>query len=366
MTSLRRSQLQGKQFSYTLIEPIGHGSSAQVFKAYRKILGTPFSELVALKLFKSMANSDHLEIELRSLRSVASPFLVPLYSWDVVNGQLAFIFEYVESLSLADLSQTKLPNDEINLILFQIQEGLKDLHAKGLCHGDLSPHNILIDIDGNVKLVDYGLGNVFEKRGTPPFVAPERRQGKIAQISSDLYSLGILLSYLYQNLIPERLAQIHSLWTSINPSVRQWQDIPINPQAQDQLAWRMRKHFGHADGTTQQIDTIAPRLSGADHFRFPYLRCLQPWILLLILLSSLKASSLRFDNLGAVLFFQPNRWFEIHLDGRLLGYTPLSVTNLKPGQHQIRWRHSNASGQFQITLEAGQVVTLSDTQFKER
>lgn len=231
----------GQQFSYNLIEQIGSGSSADVYKVFRRTPDCDFTEIVALKVFK-FANLNHLfKNEIKCLRSIFSPRIVPFYSWDIIDGKLAFIFEYVEAPSLQIVKLEKLSLMEVKDIIFQIQRALKDLASHGVCHGDLSPNNILIDRKGLVRLIDYGLSNVFERRATPPFVAPEIERGQWATMRSDLFALGKLTELLAKELeLPKVLTDAKNIWTSPLPEQRCWKRLFPSYRGRQILAQRIK------------------------------------------------------------------------------------------------------------------------------
>ena len=173
---------------------LGEGGMGQVFRATDTRLNRP----VAIKICKE-AFFDRFEQESRSIAAISHPNVCTLY--DV--GPNYLVMELLEGETLAArLKRGKLPLNETLRIGAQIAEALAIAHAKGIVHRDLKPANIMLTKSG-VKVLDFGLakstvdpsvtaaGGVM---GTPAYLAPERLEGKEADVRSDIYALGLILS----------------------------------------------------------------------------------------------------------------------------------------------------------------------------
>lgn len=154
---------------YTILEELGAGSFAQVFKA--KAVAS--DELVAIKKMKKLYNSwdDCLQLrELKSLRKIKHTNIILLK--EVIrepDKTLYFVFEYMRSnlYSLMDQKQT-FTAAEIKSVMFQLLSALAHMHKFGFFHRDIKPENVLLDEDGcSIKLADLGLAR--EIRSCPPF-----------------------------------------------------------------------------------------------------------------------------------------------------------------------------------------------------
>lgn len=173
---------------------LGEGGMGHVFRATDTRLNRP----VAIKICKE-AFIDRFEQESRSIAAISHPNVCTLY--DVGPNYLVMELLQGETLA-ARLKRGKLSISETIRFGAQIAEALAVAHAKGIVHRDLKPANIMLTKSG-VKVLDFGLaksavdpsltaaGGVM---GTPIYMAPERLEGKEADVRSDIYALGLILA----------------------------------------------------------------------------------------------------------------------------------------------------------------------------
>lgn len=179
---------------YRIEATLGQGGMGKVFRATDTRLNRP----VAIKICKEEF-SGRFEQESRSIAAINHPNVCTLY--DV--GPNYLVMELIEGETLsARLKRGKLPIDQIIRYGAQIAEALAVAHAKGIVHRDLKPGNIMLTKSG-IKVLDFGLaksavdpsltvaGGVM---GTPAYMAPERLEGKEADVRSDIYALGLILT----------------------------------------------------------------------------------------------------------------------------------------------------------------------------
>ena len=199
---------------YKIIEKIGHGSTAEVFKA--KDLKT--NKDVALKVsipFASVSNNQQrFLLEAEILLKLDNPNVVKVYGVTKHEDRTIIIMEFINGKDLNYyLKQDKLFNEVQSVkLIIQTINGLKDLHKLKIMHRDIKPSNIMLGSDGRVKLMDFGIAQIDENQGltkegsvigTPEYIAPEILNGtfKASQIT-EIYSLGILLYKLVTGVIP--------------------------------------------------------------------------------------------------------------------------------------------------------------------
>jgi len=203
---------------YELLELLGEGAMAQVFRArQRGPLG--FSKEVAVKrLRRDVAHRDRAELEAlvneaRVGGRLKHPNLVEIYGCEVVNGSLCITMEYVRGWTLDQVLWrfskvgATLPVDTVLDILRQLAQGLSSAHGArdehgsplGLVHRDLKPQNIFLDLLGGVKIADFGLAkssvNLYrtqedQAKGSPLYMSPEQVNGDPVDHRSDLFALG--------------------------------------------------------------------------------------------------------------------------------------------------------------------------------
>ncbi|UZQ52404.1 serine/threonine-protein kinase [Clostridium kluyveri] len=195
---------------YVLKEYINEGTFGYVWSAIH--LGT--EELIALKIPKDQERGDHALSEGIKLIGHTHPNIIEINWMGRLDGVFVIEMEYFKGKSLADElcdHGFKSPKTikEVSLIFLEILEGVKFLHSKNICHGDIKPQNILFS-EKEVKLTDFGtskfIENVFVKTvdagGTWAYMAPEIAGSNKRYLISDIYSLGVLLYQLLTGRTP--------------------------------------------------------------------------------------------------------------------------------------------------------------------
>ena len=189
---------------YALMESVGEGAVGIVFKA--RDLET--DEVLALKVLKPEVAADALvqanfNKELRLARRITHKNVCRIYDLSRNEGTAYVSMEYVEGENLLKHINGvgKLPIANALSILEQICAGLKEAHEQGVIHRDLKPSNVMIDQNGAVKIMDFGIARLMEGDlrhtmtivGTPAYMSPEQADGKPVDARTDIYSLGLVL-----------------------------------------------------------------------------------------------------------------------------------------------------------------------------
>ena len=201
----------GRVDNFLLHGYIGEGEMGTIFRATDESLGRE----VAVKVVRGCHADDPAQLERLRREACAAgklnhPRVAQVYALNFSNRQPYLVMELVAGL---DFSQ-KLENDgrieeeEVLRMALDIAEGLSALHREGLVHGDIKPANIVLDRDGNAKLVDFGLSGMMRHDGhgnlvgTPHYLAPEILLGSADSHRTDIYSLGGTLYYLLCGKLP--------------------------------------------------------------------------------------------------------------------------------------------------------------------
>ncbi len=198
--------------AFELKEIIGQGAMGSVFRAERA--DGQFDQVVAIKLLKSqMLNSRHREFfdrERQILAKLNHSGVARLYDGGFTDsGRPFFTMEWVEGESLTDYCNSKNLDLTARLNLFlKVCSAVQFAHQSLVAHLDLKPQNILIDMSGNPKLLDFGVSKLVEdtelKEGsfTLPYASPEQIDKKEPNTTSDVYSLGVILHELLSKRHP--------------------------------------------------------------------------------------------------------------------------------------------------------------------
>jgi serine/threonine protein kinase len=196
--------IQQLKDEYEILEEIGSGGMATVFKAVQKTLDRP----VAIKQLKRSFHADsqivkRFERESRVAASLQHENIVHIYDyWK--RPHYAIVMEYVDGTDLAGIIEKTgaLPADVGIMIAIQVCSALEYAHMRGLIHRDIKPSNIMVKRNGEVKLMDFGIAHTRNLEaitmpgtliGTPAYMSPEQVLGQPLDARSDIFSFGVVL-----------------------------------------------------------------------------------------------------------------------------------------------------------------------------
>jgi tetratricopeptide (TPR) repeat protein/tRNA A-37 threonylcarbamoyl transferase component Bud32 len=199
---------------YQIIEEIGRGGMGRIYKAY----DTEIDEKVALKLIKPEVAADKGTIErfrneMKFARQVGHRNVSRMFDLGKHEGTYYITMEYVPGEDLKSFIRRigQLPVGKAVSIAMQVADGLKEAHLQGVIHRDLKPRNVIIDREGNAKIMDFGIARSLKSEGmtekgimvgTPEYMSPEQTETRDVDQRSDIYSLGILLFEMLTGRIP--------------------------------------------------------------------------------------------------------------------------------------------------------------------
>ena len=199
---------------FRIDELLGQGGMGAVYKAYQPSL----DRWVAIKLLSADYSSDAAFVanfirEAQLLAKLNHPRITAIYDrGETSAGHLYFVMEYIEGENLRTLlNEGPLSQDGALMIASQICDALHAAHKEKMVHRDIKPENILIDKEGNVKLVDFGLAAPSREAGagpsggiimgTPDYSAPEVFSDE-ADYRSDIFALGVMLYEMLTGKVP--------------------------------------------------------------------------------------------------------------------------------------------------------------------
>src|SRR5271155_4587347 len=223
---------------YEILGEAGHGSMGNVYKARDRETG----ETVALKLLKpeiasDQAMMDRFKNELLFARKITHKNVCRVYEFNRVAGVAYTSMEFVEGESLRSVLNRfgGLPQRKATDLALQICSGLKEAHAQGIVHRDLKPENVMIDGQGNVKIMDFGIARSMEALtrvtgsmlGTPAYMAPEQVAGKPVDYRTDIYSFGLILYEMFTG------APAFHADTAVAVALKQMREAPRPPHEVD-------------------------------------------------------------------------------------------------------------------------------------
>jgi len=192
---------------YRIVGLLGKGGMGEVYRADDLKLGQP----VALKFLPDHLLTDGAALarfhrEVRVARQLSHKNVCRVYDIGETDGRHFLSMEYIKGEELSSLLRRigRLPVDKAIQLARQVCAGLNAAHDVGVLHRDLKPANVMIDGDGNARILDFGLAGLAEEfrddelaAGTPAYMAPEQLEGESFTVRSDIYSLGLLLYELF-------------------------------------------------------------------------------------------------------------------------------------------------------------------------
>jgi serine/threonine protein kinase len=202
--------INSKVNNYKIHSELGKGGMATVYLAYDE----KFDSNVAFKLLnREYAHNENIRkrflAEAKSMFRMSHPNIIKVTDLIDENDTVAFVMEYIEGETLKDFvdRKGKLSESDLKAVFSQMLDAVGYVHNQNLVHRDIKPSNFMIDIHGNVKLMDFGIAKNTDassleytqtgtgmQMGTPLYMSPEQiTETKSVTAQSDIYSLGVVL-----------------------------------------------------------------------------------------------------------------------------------------------------------------------------
>lgn len=200
---------------YRIVEQLGQGGMATVYKAYHASL----DRYVAIKVLHQAFLEDpnflaRFQREARLVARLEHQNIVPIYDYAEHGGQPYLVMKYIEGDTLkARLHSGPLEPAEVSRIIEQVGAGLAYAHKQGILHRDIKPSNVILASDGGIYLADFGLARIAQSGdstltsdmilGTPQYISPEQALGKSdLDQGTDIYSFGVMAYEMTTGRVP--------------------------------------------------------------------------------------------------------------------------------------------------------------------
>ncbi len=204
--------------AYDILEEIGHGGMATVYRAYQRTVDRDVAIKIILKdLAAEVGAVQRFQREARLIARLEHPHILPVYDFDGANEPPYIVMRFLEGGTLKEvLAHGLLPIEEVAYLMRQVCSALDYAHRQGSVHRDIKPSNILVDREGNAFISDFGLAHIMESDaetaqitrsglivGTPDYMSPEQALG-IDDVDprADLYALGVTLFQMLTGELP--------------------------------------------------------------------------------------------------------------------------------------------------------------------
>lgn len=221
---------------YELLEKIGEGGMAEVYKAKCHSL----NRFVAVKILKAEYSSDKdfvekFKREATAAASLSDNNIVTIYDVGTENGINYIVMEYVKGKTLKEIIRQKkrLSNEEAVEVAIQIAKALSCAHKNNIIHRDIKPHNIMVTEEGMVKVTDFGIAkasnsvtitNTSKVLGSAHYFSPEQAKGSYVDFRTDIYSLGIVIYEMVTGRVP------FNADSPVSVALKHIQEAPVPPK----------------------------------------------------------------------------------------------------------------------------------------
>ena len=222
---------------YEIIEKIGNGGMAMVYKAKCHVL----NRYVAVKILRDEFTTDQefikrFEIEAQAAASITHPNIVSVYDVGKDGNLYYIVMELVQGKTLKEIiieENGPLPWKWSVNIAIQIASALEIAHKNNIVHRDIKPHNIIITEDGTAKVTDFGIAKAVSNStitafgttiGSVHYFSPEHARGGYTDAKSDLYSLGVVMYEMITGRVP------FDADTPVSVALKHMQEEPIEPK----------------------------------------------------------------------------------------------------------------------------------------
>lgn len=230
--------LEGKVLGnrYEIIEKVGNGGMATVYKAEDKVL----KRNVAVKILRDEFTTDEefikrFEIEAQSAARLVHPNIVSIFDVGVEENLYYIVMELIQGKTLKEIiieERGPLPWKWSVNVAIQIASALEMAHKNNIIHRDIKPHNIIITEDGIAKVTDFGIAKAVSNStitafgttiGSVHYFSPEHARGGFTDAKSDLYSLGVVMYEMVTGKVP------FDADTPVSVALKHMQEEPEEP-----------------------------------------------------------------------------------------------------------------------------------------
>ena len=230
--------LEGKLLGnrYEIIEKVGNGGMATVYKAEDKVL----KRYVAVKILRDEFTTDEefikrFEVEAQSAARLTNPNIVSIYDVGVEDNLYYIVMELIQGKTLKEIiveEKGPLPWKWSVNVAIQIASALEMAHKNNIIHRDIKPHNIIITEDGIAKVTDFGIAKAVSNStitafgttiGSVHYFSPEHARGGYTDAKSDLYSLGVVMYEMVTGRVP------FDADTPVSVALKHMQEEPEEP-----------------------------------------------------------------------------------------------------------------------------------------
>ena len=230
---------------YRILEKIGRGGMAAVYKAYQPSLDRNVAvKVLPALLAEEPSFTQRFRREARAVGKLKHPHILAVYDFGQEEDLSYIAMPLVETGTLKGIMGKPMRLERIANLINQVAEALDHAHEKGIVHRDVKPSNVLLERGDWALLTDFGVARMVESVqrltatgvgvGTPAYMSPEQGQGKKVDLRSDVYSLGVVLYEMLTGRVPfEAETPLAVVWKHVNDPL----PLPrlINPKIPEEV-----------------------------------------------------------------------------------------------------------------------------------
>jgi serine/threonine protein kinase/alpha-tubulin suppressor-like RCC1 family protein/uncharacterized protein YjdB len=234
---------------------LGHGGMAAVYLAH----DIGLDKKVAIKVMAPALMADSSMIgrfqdEARTVAKLEHPNIVTVHAARQAGGLYFFVMKYIVGRDLDSiLEHGPLPLPVVQSVIYQVATALQYAHGRNVIHRDIKPSNVMVDLEGNAVVMDFGIAKLRGARGhtmvgaaigTPPYMSPEQCLGREVSPASDQYSLGMVTYHLLTGRPPFSGEAIPVMRQQIEvdpPPIERLQEGPCPPKVRDAVCRMLAK-----------------------------------------------------------------------------------------------------------------------------
>lgn len=203
---------------YQILEPLGQGGMAVVYKAFQPAL----ERTVALKVIRRGFADDpefreRFQREAKAIARLTHPNIVDVFDFDEVEGQVFLAMQYLEGGTLRDRLASlagrgeRMLQDQTAGVVSQVASALEYAHKRGVIHRDIKPSNVILSEEGAAVVTDFGIAKIIGGTqytatgvgmGTPEYMSPEQGQGLPLDGRTDQYALAVMAYEMLTGSLP--------------------------------------------------------------------------------------------------------------------------------------------------------------------
>jgi len=260
VSEIKAADVPDKIGKYVIINKVGIGSTGTVYLSHDPY----YRRDVAIKVYKNEEDSDADRArvsrkmfynEAHMVGMLQHPNIMPIYDAGEENGKYYVVTEHVQgarTLAAYCRPDNLLRIDDVVEIIYKCAKALHYAHGRGVIHRDIKPSNVMLTVDNDVRIIDFGIAIVSDSEvsriegiaGSPSYMSPEQVQSEELTPRSDLYSLGAVLYELLTGFRPFRADNLskllHQIVYATPPPIHTYRD-DIPEELEEVVAMSMQK-----------------------------------------------------------------------------------------------------------------------------